>query len=123
MGRFNTYGFGHQLIEIERSFVEILKPNVFNCFTIFPPVVGSFKDFLGCYDKFYVCGCVFSHDLEKPHLFDSTLSTQNLGVALMSMASGKILDQKGYFMLEIFFCACVCRKWRCVAQCSNNKKL
>ncbi|XP_068939576.1 lysosomal dipeptide transporter MFSD1 isoform X3 [Petaurus breviceps papuanus] len=34
-------------------------------------------------------------------------SIQNLGLALMSIAAGEILDLWGYFFLEIFFIACV----------------
>uniref|UniRef100_A0AAZ3R235 Lysosomal dipeptide transporter MFSD1 n=1 Tax=Oncorhynchus tshawytscha TaxID=74940 RepID=A0AAZ3R235_ONCTS len=35
-------------------------------------------------------------------------SIQNLGLALISMAAGSILDNKGYLFLEVFFSACVC---------------
>jgi len=58
----------------------------------------------------------------KPHVFDSMQSIQNLGLAVISMVSGEILDEKGYFMLEIFFAACVCSKFACVAGCSTEKK-
>ncbi|XP_068613400.1 lysosomal dipeptide transporter MFSD1-like [Brachionichthys hirsutus] len=34
-------------------------------------------------------------------------SIQNLGLALISLASGAILDAKGYLLLEVFFCTCV----------------
>jgi len=51
---------------------------------------------------------------ETPHLFDRMLSIQNLGLAVISIVSGKILDAKGYYMLEIFFCACVSSKCQCV---------
>ncbi|XP_060761816.1 major facilitator superfamily domain-containing protein 1 [Neoarius graeffei] len=35
-------------------------------------------------------------------------SIQNLGLALISLAAGAILDSKGYLFLEVFFCACIC---------------
>ncbi|KAL2095944.1 hypothetical protein ACEWY4_008092 [Coilia grayii] len=35
-------------------------------------------------------------------------SIQNLGLALIAMAAGSILDNKGYLILEVFFCACIC---------------
>ncbi|XP_076002303.1 lysosomal dipeptide transporter MFSD1 isoform X3 [Genypterus blacodes] len=35
-------------------------------------------------------------------------SIQNLGLALISMAAGGILDNHGYLVLEVFFCACIC---------------
>lgn len=43
----------------------------------------------------------------------SMQSIQNLGLALIAMASGAILDARGYLFLEVFFCTCVCSK--CVA--------
>jgi len=58
------------------------------------------------------CDDIFHQKIEKPHIFDSLLSAQNLGVAIISIATGKILDQKGYFMLEIFFCTDLCSKWK-----------
>ncbi|KAG0426657.1 hypothetical protein HPB47_026252, partial [Ixodes persulcatus] len=36
------------------------------------------------------------------------LSVQNLGLALISMVSGMIVDSSGYFMLEVFFLDWVC---------------
>uniref|UniRef100_A0A669F9I1 Lysosomal dipeptide transporter MFSD1 n=1 Tax=Oreochromis niloticus TaxID=8128 RepID=A0A669F9I1_ORENI len=35
-------------------------------------------------------------------------SIQNLGLAIISIAAGAILDSKGYLVLEVFFCACIC---------------
>ncbi|XP_038672876.1 major facilitator superfamily domain-containing protein 1 [Scyliorhinus canicula] len=35
-------------------------------------------------------------------------SIQNLGLAVISIAAGYILDSKGYLLLEVFFCACLC---------------
>ncbi|KAG8001954.1 Major facilitator superfamily domain-containing protein 1 [Nibea albiflora] len=35
-------------------------------------------------------------------------SIQNLGLALIAMAAGAILDSRGYLLLEVFFCACIC---------------
>lgn len=40
----------------------------------------------------------------------SMQSIQNLGLALIAMAAGAILDAKGYLILQVFFCICVCRK-------------
>ena len=37
-------------------------------------------------------------------------SIQNLGLALINMAAGAIVDAKGYLFLEVFFCAWLCRK-------------
>ncbi|KAM9318967.1 lysosomal dipeptide transporter MFSD1 isoform 1-T1 [Pholidichthys leucotaenia] len=35
-------------------------------------------------------------------------SIQNLGLAIIAIAAGAILDSRGYLVLEVFFCACVC---------------
>ncbi|XP_059186655.1 major facilitator superfamily domain-containing protein 1 isoform X2 [Centropristis striata] len=35
-------------------------------------------------------------------------SIQNLGLALIAMAAGAILDTRGYLFLEVFFCVCIC---------------
>lgn len=40
----------------------------------------------------------------------SMQSIQNLGLALIAMAVGAILDAKGYLILQVFFCICVCSK-------------
>ena len=59
--------------------------------------------------------------METPRLLDSMMSCQNLGHAVITMAAGEILDHKGFFMLELFFTACICCKWRCFARYSNNE--
>ncbi|XP_067006714.2 lysosomal dipeptide transporter MFSD1 [Anabrus simplex] len=35
-------------------------------------------------------------------------SVQNLGLAVISLVSGKIVDSSGYLLLEVFFLACLC---------------
>lgn len=37
-------------------------------------------------------------------------SVQNLGLALITLLCGIIVDNGGYLMLEIFFLACLCGK-------------
>uniref|UniRef100_A0A4W3JN39 Lysosomal dipeptide transporter MFSD1 n=1 Tax=Callorhinchus milii TaxID=7868 RepID=A0A4W3JN39_CALMI len=39
-------------------------------------------------------------------------SIQNLGLAVIAIAAGAILDSRGYLLLEVFFCACVCCEYR-----------
>uniref|UniRef100_A0A8D2J163 Lysosomal dipeptide transporter MFSD1 n=1 Tax=Varanus komodoensis TaxID=61221 RepID=A0A8D2J163_VARKO len=41
-------------------------------------------------------------------------SIQNLGLGVISIAAGMILDSRGYLILEIFFSACVCCKYLCL---------
>ncbi|XP_055502358.1 major facilitator superfamily domain-containing protein 1-like [Leucoraja erinacea] len=35
-------------------------------------------------------------------------SIQNLGLAVVSIVAGSLLDSKGYLLLEVFFSACLC---------------
>ena len=35
-------------------------------------------------------------------------AVQNLGLALVTIVSGVIVDRAGYLVLEVFFCACLC---------------
>lgn len=39
-------------------------------------------------------------------------SVQNLGLACISLLTGVIVDSAGYFVLEVFFLGCLCRKFR-----------
>lgn len=42
-------------------------------------------------------------------------SIQNLGLAVISILAGMILDSRGYLFLEVFFIACVsceCAMWQ-----------
>lgn len=41
-------------------------------------------------------------------LCPSMQSIQNLGLAVIAIAAGMILDTRGYLFLELFFSACVC---------------
>lgn len=41
-------------------------------------------------------------------LCPSMQSIQNLGLAVIAIAAGMILDTRGYLFLEVFFSACVC---------------
>lgn len=42
--------------------------------------------------------------------FPSMQSIQNLGLAVISILAGMILDTRGYLFLEVFFIACVSGK-------------
>ena len=37
-------------------------------------------------------------------------SVQNLGLAVISIVAGKLVDSNGYLVLEVFFLAWLCRK-------------
>ncbi|XP_060690190.1 major facilitator superfamily domain-containing protein 1 isoform X4 [Hemiscyllium ocellatum] len=50
----------------------------------------------------------FKFSLKQASLINSMQSIQNLGLAVIAIAAGSILDSKGYLFLEVFFCACLC---------------
>lgn len=37
-------------------------------------------------------------------------SVQNLGLAVVNLITGSLVDAAGYFFLEVFFLACLCSK-------------
>lgn len=37
-------------------------------------------------------------------------SVQNLGLAIVPIVAGSIIDNVGYLILEVFFCICLCCK-------------
>ena len=47
-------------------------------------------------------------------------SVQNLGLALISMLGGLIVDAKGYFLLEIFYLLWLCCKFYCHCFCVKS---
>lgn len=55
-----------------------------------------------------------THRFECCRLSISMQSIQNLGLALIAMVAGTILDTRGYLILEVFFCICVCSEFSCV---------
>lgn len=60
----------------------------------------------------YFCFCFFINTYV--YLLPSSTSMQsiqNLGLALIAMAAGTILDTRGYLVLEVFFCACICGQY------------
>lgn len=38
-------------------------------------------------------------------------SIQNLGLAIVPIVIGTIIDKVGYLILEVFFCVCLCSKF------------
>ena len=45
----------------------------------------------------------FSHSMQ---------SIQNLGLAVIAIIAGKIVDDRGYLVLEVFFQICLCGKYQ-----------
>ena len=47
-------------------------------------------------------------------LHSSMQSVQNLGLAVISILAGLIVDKSGYMMLEMFYMIWLCSKWHTV---------
>ena len=45
-----------------------------------------------------------------PSLLSSMQAIQNLGLAVVAIVAGKIVDEKGYLVYEVFNCALLCRE-------------
>ena len=43
-----------------------------------------------------------------PSLLSSMQAIQNLGLAVVAIVAGKIVDEKGYLVYEVFNCALLC---------------
>ena len=50
-------------------------------------------------------------------------SIQNLGLAVVSIMTGVIVDRAGYFMLEVFFLICLCIALLAGGESSNGSVL
>lgn len=51
---------------------------------------------------------------QRPHFFfksSSMQAVQNLGMAVVTMMAGRIVDDQGYLVLEVFFLAWLCCKF------------
>ncbi|KAM6127738.1 lysosomal dipeptide transporter MFSD1 isoform 4-T4 [Phoenicopterus ruber ruber] len=62
--------------------------------------------FIGLGKVFFIEKFKFSS--QEASAINSMQSIQNLGLAIIAIASGMILDTRGYLFLEVFFSACVC---------------
>ncbi|XP_028418530.1 major facilitator superfamily domain-containing protein 1-like, partial [Dendronephthya gigantea] len=87
--------------------------HVYMAFTFFSPIVSMV--FMGLSYSIVACALwplvalvVPEHQLGTA--YGLMQSIQNLGLALINMAAGAIVDAKGYLFLEVFFCA-----WLCIA--------
>ncbi|XP_073215651.1 lysosomal dipeptide transporter MFSD1 isoform X5 [Lepidochelys kempii] len=62
--------------------------------------------FIGLGKVFFIEKFKFSS--QEASAINSMQSIQNLGLAIIAIAAGTILDSRGYLFLEVFFSACVC---------------
>lgn len=109
LGFFITL-FGYHLFWILVAVVMTLGCHALLAFTFLNPwvamtVMGLAYSILACALWPLVAYLVPEHQLATAYGFMQSI--QNLGLGLISLLAGSILDSKGYFMLEIFFCMCI----------------
>uniref|UniRef100_A0A8C7UIS8 Lysosomal dipeptide transporter MFSD1 n=1 Tax=Oncorhynchus mykiss TaxID=8022 RepID=A0A8C7UIS8_ONCMY len=102
---------GKNVIWVLCAVVTTLIAHMMLAFTFWNPwiamsLLGLSYSLLACALWPMVAFVVPEHQLGTAYGFMQSI--QNLGLALISMAAGSILDNKGYLFLEVFFTACVC---------------
>ncbi|XP_022534498.2 major facilitator superfamily domain-containing protein 1 isoform X1 [Astyanax mexicanus] len=102
---------GKNIIWVLVAVVTTLISHMMLAFTFWNPwiamvILGLSYSLLACALWPMVAFVVPEHQLGTAYGFMQSI--QNLGLALISMAAGAILDSKGYLLLEVFFCACIC---------------
>uniref|UniRef100_A0A4W5JPX1 Lysosomal dipeptide transporter MFSD1 n=1 Tax=Hucho hucho TaxID=62062 RepID=A0A4W5JPX1_9TELE len=102
---------GKNVIWVMCAVVTTLIAHMMLAFTFWNPwiamsLLGLSYSLLACALWPMVAFVVPEHQLGTAYGFMQSI--QNLGLALISMAAGSILDNKGYLFLEVFFTACVC---------------
>ncbi|KAG7471083.1 hypothetical protein MATL_G00120700 [Megalops atlanticus] len=102
---------GRNLIWVLCAVVTTLASHMMLAFTFWNPwiamcLLGVSYSLLACALWPMVAFVVPEHQLGTAYGFMQSI--QNLGLALISMAAGAILDNRGYLFLEVFFCACIC---------------
>ncbi|XP_075892350.1 lysosomal dipeptide transporter MFSD1 isoform X2 [Nelusetta ayraudi] len=102
---------GRNVIWVVIAVVATLAAHMMLAFTFWNPwiamsLLGLSYSLLACALWPMVAFVVPEHQLATAYGFMQSI--QNLGLALVAMASGAILDSRGYLFLEVFFCTCVC---------------
>lgn len=102
---------GRNVIWVLCAVVTTLAAHMMMAFTFWNPwiamsLLGVSYSLLACALWPMVSFVVPKHQLGTAYGFMQSI--QNLGLALTALAAGAILDNKGYLVLEVFFCACVC---------------
>ncbi|KAM6961480.1 lysosomal dipeptide transporter MFSD1 [Aplochiton taeniatus] len=102
---------GKNIVWVLCAVVTTLIAHMMLAFTFWNPwiamsLLGVSYSLLACALWPMVAFVVPEHQLGTAYGFMQSI--QNLGLALISMAAGSILDTRGYLFLEVFFCACVC---------------
>ncbi|XP_048017137.1 major facilitator superfamily domain-containing protein 1 isoform X1 [Megalobrama amblycephala] len=102
---------GRNVLWVMLAVVTTLVAHMMLAFTFWNPwiamcLLGLSYSLLACALWPMVAFVVPEHQLGTAYGFMQSI--QNLGLAVMSMAAGSILDNKGYLFLEVFFIACLC---------------
>ncbi|XP_023663084.2 lysosomal dipeptide transporter MFSD1 isoform X1 [Paramormyrops kingsleyae] len=102
---------GKNILWVVMAVVVTLASHMMLAFTFWNPwiamsLLGVSYSLLACALWPMVAYVVPEHQLGTAYGFMQSI--QNLGLALISMAAGGILDSRGYLFLEVFFCAFVC---------------
>ncbi|KAJ8388672.1 hypothetical protein AAFF_G00130810 [Aldrovandia affinis] len=102
---------GKNIIWVLCAVVCTLAAHMMLAFTFLSPwiamsLLGVSYSLLACALWPMVSFVVPEHQLGTAYGFMQSI--QNLGLALISMAAGAILDSRGYLFLEVFFSACIC---------------
>ncbi|KAM6933433.1 lysosomal dipeptide transporter MFSD1 [Xenentodon cancila] len=102
---------GRNVVWVITAVVATLGAHMMLAFTFWNPwipmsLLGVSYSLLACALWPMVAFVVPEHQLGTAYGFMQSI--QNLGLALIAMAAGSILDTRGYLFLEVFFCACIC---------------
>uniref|UniRef100_A0A8C8AEA3 Lysosomal dipeptide transporter MFSD1 n=1 Tax=Otus sunia TaxID=257818 RepID=A0A8C8AEA3_9STRI len=102
---------GKNIIWVLCAVVTTLASHVMLAFTFWNPwipmcLLGVAYSLLACALWPMVAFVVPEHQLGTAYGFMQSI--QNLGLAIIAIAAGMILDTRGYLFLEVFFSACVC---------------
>ncbi|XP_049582226.1 lysosomal dipeptide transporter MFSD1 isoform X1 [Syngnathus scovelli] len=102
---------GKNIIWVMCAVCATLASHMMLAFTFWTPWIGM--SLLGLSYSLLACALwpmvafvVPEHQLGTAYGFMQSI--QNLGLALIAMAAGAILDNKGYLLLQVFFCSCIC---------------
>ncbi|KAK2912432.1 hypothetical protein Q8A73_006545 [Channa argus] len=102
---------GRNVVWVMLAVITTLASHMMLAFTFWNPwiamsLLGVSYSLLACALWPMVAFVVPEHQLGTAYGFMQSI--QNLGLALIAMAAGAILDSRGYLVLEVFFCACIC---------------
>ncbi|XP_069562388.1 lysosomal dipeptide transporter MFSD1 isoform X2 [Brachyistius frenatus] len=102
---------GRNVIWVMTAVVATLAAHIMLAFTFWNPwiamsLLGVSYSLLACALWPMVAFVVPEHQLGTAYGFMQSI--QNLGLAVIAIAAGSILDTRGYLVLEVFFCICIC---------------